>query len=115
MSADGSTSELKLRELLWLRHGCSYPALYGDDGNMQCSKCRIDFKKDSAEEIGRRFVAMAMRKLDADVVTVSGLGTIEILGDDPYCQSFIMERGKKVYCAKLLGHSDEDHDYLRAQ
>ena len=42
----------KLRELLWLKHGCQ--DLYGDDGEMQCSKCMIDFKRDSIEDINRQ-------------------------------------------------------------
>jgi len=33
----------KLRELLWLRHGCV--GLYGDDGEMQCGACLLDFKR----------------------------------------------------------------------
>jgi len=49
---DGREEELKLRELLWLRHGCSISSLYGDDGEMQCSNCLIDFKRDSVERIG---------------------------------------------------------------
>ena len=43
--------EYKIRKMLWLRHGCSIPALYGDDGEMQCSKCAIDFKRDSEDVI----------------------------------------------------------------
>ena len=42
---------IKLREMVWLMHGCSISLLYGDDGEMQCSKCRIDFKRMSANEI----------------------------------------------------------------
>jgi hypothetical protein len=38
-----------LRKLLWLNHGCA--SLYGDDGEMQCSKCLLDFKRDSIEKI----------------------------------------------------------------
>lgn len=41
----------ELRKLLWLRHGCM--GLYGDDGEMQCSKCMIDFKRDSVDKIER--------------------------------------------------------------
>jgi hypothetical protein len=44
-----------LRELLWLRHGCSIINLYGDDGEMQCNKCGIDFKRDKPESIKQRF------------------------------------------------------------
>ena len=42
---------LQLRKLLWLHHGCNLPALYGDDGEMQCHSCQIDFKRDSIEVI----------------------------------------------------------------
>ncbi len=45
-----------LRKLLWLRHGCSAHALYGDDGEMQCHTCGIDFKRARAEYIERRFI-----------------------------------------------------------
>jgi hypothetical protein len=44
----------KLRKLLWLNHGCKWPDLYGDDGNWQCLKHFIDFKKDSADIIERK-------------------------------------------------------------
>lgn len=42
---------LELRKMLWLRHGCFVPALYGDDGEMQCHHHAIDFKRDSPELI----------------------------------------------------------------
>ena len=32
-----------LRKLLWLNHGHDPSALYGDDGEMQCSQCIRDF------------------------------------------------------------------------
>ena len=44
-----------LRQLLWLRHGCSGSALYGDDGEMQCNKCVIDFRRDTPEQIENKF------------------------------------------------------------
>ena len=48
-------SEKKLRELLWLNHGCSISCLYGDDGEMQCNNAHshrpIDFKRDTPQEI----------------------------------------------------------------
>lgn len=37
--------------MLWLRHGCPISALYGDDGEMQCNKCGIDFKRMTPTEI----------------------------------------------------------------
>lgn len=50
----------KLRFLLWLNHGCSFPVLYGDDGEMQCNKCMIDFKRNSVEEIEDLFKRRAL-------------------------------------------------------
>jgi hypothetical protein len=48
-----------LRKLLWLRHGCDYRCLYGDDGELQCNcgeHIPIDFKRDPAEEIKRKLM-----------------------------------------------------------
>ena len=44
-----SPDELTLREMLWLRHGCEVGTLYGDDGEMQCSHCMIDFRRDTVQ------------------------------------------------------------------
>ena len=43
-------SDYPLRKLLWIRHGCEITA---HDGEMQCSKCGIDFLRDDPEKIGR--------------------------------------------------------------
>jgi hypothetical protein len=43
-----------LREMLWLHHGVIH-MLYGDDGEMQCNTCMIDFVRDSVEQISYRF------------------------------------------------------------
>ena len=45
----------QLRKLLWLHHGCHIDSLYGDDGEMQCQHCLIDFKRDSIEDIASHF------------------------------------------------------------
>lgn len=45
---------LELRKLLWLLHGCGRNSLYGDDGEMQCGHCIIDFKRNSVEQIELR-------------------------------------------------------------
>jgi len=50
-----------LRKLLWLKHGCSSAFLYGDDGEMQCSRCVIDFKRDSISSIEDKFNHIALR------------------------------------------------------
>jgi len=56
--------EKELRELLWLRHGCDFKYLYGDDGEMQCSKCQIDFKRMPPIMIKNQFVAIGLAKLE---------------------------------------------------
>ncbi len=43
--------ELKYRSLLWLGHGHSPAVLYGDDGEMQCPLCVLDYKRDPIERI----------------------------------------------------------------
>lgn len=45
--------ELRLRKIIWLRHGCT--GLYGDDEEMQCPTCGIDFKRDSVDLILMQF------------------------------------------------------------
>lgn len=56
-------SELILRRLLWLRHGCPFAALYGDDGEMSCDACRLDFRRMPAAEIEMAFYRQGARKL----------------------------------------------------
>lgn len=41
-----------LRMLLWAQHPCQ--GKYGDDGELQCNKCRIDFKRDSVIAIEKK-------------------------------------------------------------
>jgi hypothetical protein len=53
--------EFKYRRALWLRHG--HMALYGDDGEMQCGKCVIDFKRTSLEVIEAKLQQLAMDAL----------------------------------------------------
>lgn len=54
---------LKLRELLWLRHGCE--GLYGDDGEMQCGQCLLDFKRDLVDVIEGRWRTAGERAVRA--------------------------------------------------
>jgi hypothetical protein len=44
----------ELRESWWLSHGCSFGALYGDDGEMNCGNCLADFKRLSGRDIAAR-------------------------------------------------------------
>lgn len=52
----------ELRSLLWLNHG-HRGALYGDDGELQCGFCGIDFKRMDPTEIRVTFIRRAV--LDA--------------------------------------------------
>jgi hypothetical protein len=47
--AEATGDALEARRLLWLRHG--HRGLYGDDGEMQCNECGVDFKRDSIEAV----------------------------------------------------------------
>lgn len=52
----------KLRELLWLNHGHT-KYLYGDDGEIQCSKCGLDFKRHDIGIIAKRFSDMIFQRM----------------------------------------------------
>ncbi len=52
-----------LRKLLWLRHADHTEALYGDDGEMQCGRCLIDFKRESVESIQKAFAQIGIMAL----------------------------------------------------
>jgi hypothetical protein len=58
-----TAEELTLRRLLWLRHGCKTYELYGDDGEMQCTKCMIDFKRDTAVQIENKWNELILLRL----------------------------------------------------
>jgi len=62
--------EHRLRYLLWLKHGCASPCLYGDDGEMQCSSREhgfggIDFLRDSPELLQWKLSGIEYKKLVA--------------------------------------------------
>ncbi len=52
LEAEQRTSESEHRMELWLGHG--HIGLYGDDGEMQCSLCRADYKRDPLPELERK-------------------------------------------------------------
>ncbi|TAL42344.1 MAG: NUDIX hydrolase [Salinibacterium sp.] len=55
---------MKLRYMLWLRHDAQHAGvLYGDDGEMQCAACGIDFRRFSVKEIEARFTAIGIERL----------------------------------------------------
>lgn len=40
-----SNLEILTRRYMWIGHGCPKRFLYGDDGEMQCHHCGLDFKR----------------------------------------------------------------------
>ena len=76
---DHGRNELGFRQILWLRHGCPLSGLYGDDGEMQCHACGIDFLRDSPDKIGSRFTKIGIEKISQSYtrfldIFVMGLG-----------------------------------------
>lgn len=60
-----SIAEEKIfRRLLATGHGCPIMALYGDDGELSCSSCGIDFKRMSARDIESQLIAFARVKME---------------------------------------------------
>jgi len=53
-----------LRRHLWINHGCEAHCLYGDDGEMQCGSCLIDFKRWDVKRIMKSIEAAALLKLN---------------------------------------------------
>ena len=35
----------ELRSFICMNHGCSFGAIYYDDGELHCNECKIDFKR----------------------------------------------------------------------
>jgi len=53
----------KLRKMMFFAHlGCGH-VCYGDDGELQCNTCRIDFKRDSIDVIENKIIKANMDKL----------------------------------------------------
>jgi hypothetical protein len=50
----------RLRYLLWLHHG--HMGLYGDDGEMQCPHCRLDFKRNPIAALESAFERQAIER-----------------------------------------------------
>lgn len=60
--------EFQIREYLWLTHG--HMGLYGDDGEMQCSECGLDYKRDDlqivVEKANKIRELVSLRKIRKD-------------------------------------------------
>jgi len=56
---------LAARRLLFYQHPCD--GKYGDDGEMQCAACGIDFRRDSMAEINAKLIRKALSLPDVRV------------------------------------------------
>ena len=52
-----------LRYLLAMAHDSEKHRIYGDDGELQCSVCWVDFVRDSAQDIKRKIEEAGMRDM----------------------------------------------------
>lgn len=52
-----------LRYLLAMSHEGKKHRIYGDDGELQCPTCWVDFVRDSAQDIKRKIEEAGMREL----------------------------------------------------
>lgn len=57
------------RRLLAMAHDSEKHRIYGDDGELQCSACRIDFVRDSAQDIRRKLEEAGMRELQLAIAS----------------------------------------------
>jgi len=60
--------QLKIEKLLrleyWFNHGCSGSALYGDDGEMQCNACLVDFRRTMIDDLTKHVEQRRAERLD---------------------------------------------------
>ncbi len=54
---EAKKQEANICKQLWFNHGCDNRAMYGDDGEMQCGNCVMDFKRQPLEEIIKKLSA----------------------------------------------------------
>ncbi len=66
-------AETEIRQKLWLNHGCGLPALYGDDGELQCGNGHpfhraLDFKREQIPDLLLGVIGAFSRRLEAERV-----------------------------------------------
>jgi hypothetical protein len=83
LQAEKRELELKYRERLWRNHGCRFSSLYGDDGEMQCNECGLDFKSGSTiDELEKTLAARAFARYEEDKARLADCGNIPDLDKD---------------------------------
>ena len=90
--AEQADPEKWLRLEWWANHGCSMAVLYGDDGELQCSRCLVDFKRHPIAEL-REFVRQRRLQqlppqgalsVSPAVASVCGAAVDQMRADDEY-------------------------------
>jgi hypothetical protein len=59
--------EFGIRKLLWLTHSCGQSYLYGDDGEMQCHLCGLDFVRHREQQIVSTFDKVGMMRFYVEI------------------------------------------------
>lgn len=101
--------EMELRKYLWINHGCEVGNLYGDDGEMQCSKCQIDFKRSDEQSLIRRLKSRNSQKSKESVDNIQQIkdsisllsGMLEACKLRPFLSSVQIAKGLYAVIAKL--------------
>ncbi len=94
-----SRTELTLRRLLWLRHG--HDGLYGDDGEMQCGHCRLDFLRNTALVIEESFERQSLELM-------KGIERPEENMTEPKTVDEIMGLAKRFADCHISGYRDAE-------
>lgn len=111
-------TERELRRLLFLNHGCSGPALYGDDGEMQDKSCGIDFRRDPPATIEARWTAtsasareVALKEIDDAVTELEAPRNATQYGEIHE----LIEAARIDLLRKYLDSQDRDLSRLKAE
>lgn len=77
---DGSGERL-LRRMLAFTHGCPPLSVYSDDGELSCCECRIDFRRDTPDEIDRKLVERGKKRLEKELAELERAQRDEAISD----------------------------------
>lgn len=75
--------ERNLRREWWGNHGHDFNRLYGDDGEMQCSACPADFKRDPLDDLWDK-VWFARAQRGQQALKAAGLHECQRCGSDKW-------------------------------
>jgi hypothetical protein len=108
LHAAGLRGEIALlRQMLWIRHGCT--GLYGDDGELQCSKCMIDFRRDPIQKIEARFFELGQAQLKADEAKLPDNVLWHQSGINPKGEPFVQLLRGNTVIGQMSAEEARDH------